>query len=263
LKAIGLSSPHAPGMLDFTHLAFVKKMAPFLDRRPSAEKLIGWLRPEGHSAREAGAAEAIDALLAPWHSGSPPDPFRDYLLQSLRSLYGDPRIVKGSVWDRVEPRSRTTIMRWLTGENIRFFLDVVSRVEDSHMWEPRRKFWLGLHEQKKIDEAWVAFSPKGASTAREMLRSLDRTKGRAFGTQVAGGSRSDTSLLILKIGGCVVVEGSHNYRVHVFSLNSRGCPMLFESQYDCELIRKNPDRKPIQHVGNWQSRVLEQIEYLR
>lgn len=53
------------------------------------------------------------------------------------------------------------LMRWLTGENIRFFLDVVSAVETSHMWEPRRKFWLSLYNQERIDAAWVAFSAGG------------------------------------------------------------------------------------------------------
>jgi hypothetical protein len=264
LKEIGISSPHAPGMLDFAHLAFVKRLSPFLDRRQSAEMLVAWLRPEGQPARDGGAPEAIDALMAPWQSGAPPEAFRDFLLQSLRSMYGDPRIIRGSVWDRIAPASRATIMRWLTGENIRFFLDVVSRVEDSHMWEPRRKFWLSLHEQKKIDEAWVAFSPLGASEARGMIRGLDRSKSVAFGTQTAGGTRANTSLLILKIGRCIVVEGSHDYKVHVFDGRSRHCPKLFEPRYDCEDIRNLPAvEAAVRHHGNWQSRVLEQIEYLR
>lgn len=263
LKSIGFMSPHAPGLLDVAHLAFVKNIASFLDRRSSARKLIAWLRPEGQPAREAGAKEAIDALLAPWQSGAPPDEFRSFLLQSLTSLYGDPRLVRGTVWDRVLPSTRTTIMRWLTGENIRFFLDVVSRVEDSHMWAPRRKFWLGLHEQKKIDEAWVAFSPQGARVARDIGNRLGGEKSIAFGNQIAGGGRSNTSLLILRLGRCVVVEGSHNYKVHVFAGTNRHCPKLFERQYDCNEIRRISGAETIVHLQNWQARVLEQIEYRR
>jgi hypothetical protein len=263
LKKIGFTSPHAPGLLDAAHLAFIRKISPFLDRRVSAKKLIDWLRPPGHQSREAGATESIDALLAPWQSGSPPDEFRDFLIQSLRSLYGDPRLARGTVWDRVLPSSRTTIMRWLTGENIRFFLDVVSRVEDSHMWEPRRKFWLGLYERKMIDEAWVAFSPHATRVAREIGRKIGGEKNIAFGTQIAGGGRANTSLLILRLGRCIVVEGSHSYKVHVFKDRNPHCPKLFQREYDCDAIRSISGSETTVHNGDWQGRVLEQIEYRR
>ena len=67
------------------------------------------------------------------------------------------------------------------------------------MWEPRRKFWLSLHEQNRIDAAWVAFSRSGASHARRQLRSRGSRSLLSFGNQTARGSRMDTSLLILKI----------------------------------------------------------------
>ena len=71
-------------------------------------------------------------------------------------------------------------MRWLTGQNIRFFLDVVSHVETSHMWAPRRKFWLGLYEQRRIDAAWVAFSRKAAEFAAARLSEPSTWQGIGF-----------------------------------------------------------------------------------
>ena len=71
----------------------------------------------------------------------------------------------------------------------------------------------------------------------------------AYGEQTAGGSRLHTSLLILKIGNCIVVEGSHNYKVHVFRDSDRRAPRLFEKKYDCERIRLAPGHREQAHLG--------------
>jgi hypothetical protein len=151
----------------------------------------------------------------------------------------------------------TVILRWLTGENIRFFLDVVSEVEDSHMWVPRRKFWLGLHERGRIDAAWVAFSD---SAAKEAKRRGAGGKGTLrFGVQTAGYGRANTSLLILKIGRKIVVEGSHSYKVHIFDESNQRAPTLYQWRYDCEAVRVIPGSNVKSHNGDWQSWVLEHI----
>ncbi|WP_414813027.1 EH signature domain-containing protein [Pantoea ananatis] len=82
-----------------------------------------------------------------------------------------------------------------------------------------------------------------------------------FGRQVAG-SRKNTSLLILKIGHCIVVEGSHNYKVHIFRSDNKKAPELFRLKYDCEHIRTLPNSFAIPHLSGWQEKVREHIEYL-
>lgn len=124
------------------------------------------------------------------------------------------------------------------------------------MWAPRRKFWLGLHDQKRIDAAWVAFSKEGVEFARR--KGADNRFLR-FGRQEAGGSRTNTSLLILKIGNKIVVEGSHSYKVHVFKDDHPKAPKLYEGRYDCEHIRLLPGSWSVAHNGDWQGRVLEHI----
>lgn len=257
LRQLGLRSPHAPGLMDHVHLAFVEELAPQLANRPAMERLIVWLKPEGQQARASGAAEAIGALLSPWLNKAPSNDTERYLTERLISLYGDPRIRSENLaWARVPANLRAIIDRWLTGENIRFFLDVVSAVEESHMWAPRRKFWLGLHDQKRIDAAWVAFSKEGVEFARR--KGADNRFLR-FGRQEAGGSRTNTSLLILKIGNKIVVEGSHSYKVHVFKDDHPKAPRLYEGRYDCEHIRLLPGSWSVAHNGDWQGRVLEHI----
>jgi hypothetical protein len=262
LRALGIRSPHAPGLMDHAHLAYLKEIAPRLDERCEIDKLLNWLKPEGKDARSSGATEAIEALLAPWRETTPESELQSYLVEALVSFYRDPRVHRGFPWGGVEPSLMVVIMRWLTGENIRFFLDVVSAVEESHMWAPRRKFWLGLYERKMIDEAWVAFSREGAIKASSMRANTENRAGLAYGRQVAGGSRTNTSLLILKIGNCIVVEGSHSYKVHVFRGNNTSAPGLFQPRYDCERIRLTPGAETTPHLGNWQGRVRELIGHL-
>lgn len=255
LKAIGIRSPHAEGLMDYVHKAFVSRLAPQLGNRDAMERLIGWLKPAGQSARSSGAADAISALLKPWQDQSPTADDERYLTASLVDLYGDPRVLseRSGPWMGVPESLLAIVLRWLTGENIRFFLDIVSAVEDSHMWQPRREFWLGLHKQKRIDAAWVALSSEGADLARR--KGADRQILR-FGLQTA---RQNTSLLILKIGSKIVVEGSHSYKVHVFRAENLKAPKLYQRVYDCEDIRKIPGAWSVRHSGDWQGRVLEQI----
>lgn len=260
LIAQGIRDPHASGLLLHAHLAFVSGMKPRLDQPAEAERVLGWLRPKGRKARIEGAAEALDALLEPWRSNEPPENLRDLLLERLVDGYGDPRVRVGDPWDAMDPDCKGVMLRWLTGANIGFFLDVVSQAEESHMWQPRREFWWGLYRQGRIGAAWVAFCPEAAELAERLL---DREGGPAtlkYGRQTAGGGRSRTSLLIMKIGDSVVVEGSHSYKVQVFRKADRGAPRLFDERYDCERIRLAPGHDQQAHHRGWQDRVLRLIE---
>ena len=251
----GFHDPHASGLLHHAHLAYVDAMKPALRTEPGVRRMLGWLAPTGTQARVTGVKEAIEALLTPWRSREPTARIRDQLTEGLVASYGDPRVRRGGVWPQVNSDCRDVLLRWLTGANIQFFLDVVSEVETSHMWQPRREFWWDLYERGQIDAAWVAFSPNAARTARRLAEGAEKPGHLAYGEQTAGGSRRHTSLLILKIGHCIVVEGSHSYKVHVFKDSDRRAPRLFEKQYDCERIRLAPGHREQAHHVGWQERV--------
>ncbi len=256
LRDLNLLSPHAPGIMDFAHLAFVDRLAPKLDRPAEIDRLLRWLKPDGHEARASGAGVAIEALLKPWRDRDPSQNIQHDLITRIVSYYGDPRVRgRAGAWSSVSDELLAILLRWLTGANIRFFLEVVSAVEDSHMWAPREKFWLTLHNQKRIDAAWVAFSDAGAALARR--KAGNRTI--PFGRQIAGGNRSGTCLLILKIGRKIVVEGSSNYRIHVFDESIPRAPKLYQPSYDCDAIRSIPGAQTRMHLGRWEGWVLERI----
>jgi hypothetical protein len=191
----------------------------------------------------------------------PPQDVLTFITEALMGMYGDPRVMGGGAWAGVPPDCLAVIMCWLTGENIRFFLDVISAVEKSHMFPPRRKFWLSLHEEKRIDAAWVAFSDSGARFAANQTNSASGRSSLSFGRQIARGVRKDTSLLILKIGSKIVVEGSHSYKVHIFKESNPNAPALYLQEYDCEAIRRisGSEKKTHDEYGYWQGWVLERI----
>lgn len=260
LRALGLRAPHAPGLMDFVHLAYVARLRPHLTVRAELEQLLSWLKPDGQAmARSSGASEAIEAVLGHWRKSNPSDADIDLITRSLVEFYGDPRVQQGGAWASVASDCLAVIMRWLTGKDIRFFMDVVSAVEDSHMWEPRRRFWLKLHAQRRIDAAWVAFSPSGADYARRMLAARGERGVLNYGQQTAGYSRANTSLLILKCGSKIVVEGSHSYKVHIFREGHPRAPALYQRAYDCEQIRLMPGAESRSHLGDWQGWVEERI----
>jgi hypothetical protein len=259
LKEIGVRNPHGPGIMNAAHLAYIKQIEPRLGSRLEVERLLDWLKPEGVEAKRTGAGEALSAMLGHWTRSDPPQDYLKYLTESFVGMYGDPRVLKGGVWSAVPEERMAVILRWLTGENIRFFLDVVSAVEDSHMWEPRRNFWLGLHTKGRIDAAWVALSDKGVLEARRRSAATGQRGTLSYGRQVAGGGRANTSLLILKIGRKIVVEGSHSYKVHIFDISNTKAPKLYEPRYDCEDIRLINGSLAQSHLGYWQGWVLEHI----
>ncbi|PJN93363.1 hypothetical protein CNY89_21370, partial [Amaricoccus sp. HAR-UPW-R2A-40] len=71
-----------------------------------------------------------DALLSPWKDMSPDHDLKSYLTAKINALYGHPRIGRyKAVWNETSAAAQAIFQRWLTGENIRFFLDVVTTVE--------------------------------------------------------------------------------------------------------------------------------------
>ena len=260
LQSRGFRNPHSPGILQHSHQVFVKEAKNSLSSLHQVERMLAWLKPtERNNVLESGAEIAIEALLVHWIHDEPPSELRNRLLDELVSNYQDPRVRTGGVWARVREQYKDVLFRWLTGANIEFFLDVVSEVNESHMWPERRKFWLRLYKEGRIHNAWVAFSPRAAKFAqREAAKTHSSGASLEYGTQIALGTRSTTSLLILHIGKCILVEGSHNYKVQFFRHGDPKAPKLFQDEYDCEDIRLTEKLGQVTHIPkSWQNRVEE------
>jgi hypothetical protein len=242
LTRLGLRNPHSAGFMDLAHLSLTEQVRPHLSERNLIDWYIRWLRPPGkEEARNAGAERAIEALIHPWIDIPPEDKLRSYLVETLIELYGDPRIKSGGAWSGIGERHLSVIHRWLTREDMRFFTRVVDAAQSDPMWPPRRDFWLKLYDEGRIDAAWAALSSQAFEYARQHLMRQDAKNAYTrVGFQKA---RQNTSLLILKIGNKIMVDGCHSYRTHVFDIGDPMAPKLFQEGYDCQEIMDASDRR--------------------
>ncbi|EAQ47300.1 hypothetical protein MED193_18944 [Roseobacter sp. MED193] len=242
LLGLGVRNPHGGGFMDFAHRSLTSIVQPHLSERDLIDWYIRWLRPPGKDVgRNTGAELAIEALIYPWLEKTPEDKLRSYLVETLIELYGDPRIKSGGVWGGIDERYMAIVHRWLTREDMRFFTGVVDATQKDAMWPPRRDFWLKLYDEGKIDAAWAALSSQAFEYARQHLMRQDAKNAHTrVGYQQA---RQNTSLLIMKIGNKIMVDGCHSYRTHVFDIADPMAPKLFEEGYNCDQIMRASDRR--------------------
>lgn len=266
LVRLGLRNPHATGFMDHAHLALTRLVRDELSDRDRIDWYLRWLRPPGKTeGRTIGAETAIEALIHPWLKRNPNDKLTSYLVETLIELYGDPRIKSGGVWGGIGERYLAIVHRWLTREDMRFFTGVVDATQNDAMWPPRRDFWLKLYDEGKIDAAWAALSKEGFQYAiRHLMRQDAKNAHTRVGYQ-AGKQGTNTSLLIMKIGNKIMVDGCHNYRTHVFDIADPMAPKLFEEGYDCVEIMRASDRrrskpsKPHNSIPAWSRWVRDMI----
>lgn len=264
LVRLGVRSPHGAGFMDHAHLALTALVRNQLSERDRIDWYINWLRPPGkEEGRTAGAEAAIEALIHPWLKRTPEDEFRSHLVETLIELYGDPRIKSGGVWGGIDEAYMAIVHRWLTREDMRFFTGVVDATQKDAMWPPRRDFWLKLYDEGKIDAAWAALSSQAFEYARQhLMRQGAKNAYTRVGYQRA---RQNTSLLIMKIGNKIMVDGCHSYRTHVFDIADPMAPKLFEEGYDCqEIMYASDKRQPVaakshSNIPSWSRWVRDMI----
>lgn len=233
LKEMGLSSPHTSGLAKAAQQVFVERLKPDLAEPDARQQLFNWLTPENGPVLQTGAGPAVEALLSVWRDKTPPDALRNELSEQIIAAWNDPRLHTGGIWPGFDPDLKNILLRWLTREDMEFFCNVVSLSQKNHMWPPRRDFWLSMHDDGRIDEAWVAFSADAYDTAVRMLRRQGHSSSR-FARQTG---IADLSLLVMRIGNKIVVDGCHNYKTHIFDIGSSSAPKLYDLRYDAAKIR--------------------------
>lgn len=170
-----------------------------------------------------------------------------WLSEKIIAGWNDPRLHTGGIWAGFDPTLKAVLLRWLTREDMEFFCEVVSLSQKNHMWPPRRDFWLKMHDDGRIDEAWVAFSSDAYQVAARRLRQTTNAESR-FGRQV---SIPDLSLLVMRIGNKIVVDGCHSYKTHVFKIDDPNAPKLYKMRYDAVQIRRS---SPLSQTHYWSER---------
>lgn len=261
LTEAGLRNPHGVGFMEHVHRSMTDLVRRNLNDPDMIEWFLRWMKPAGRRPIQTGAAIAVDALLSPWIHQEAPDYVREILVEKLIGMYRDPRIHSGGIWAAVSNECMRVMHRMLTREDMRFFTGVVDSAQKDPMWLKRREFWLKLYDDRVIDAAWVAFSYSAADYARKHLMSESASDIKIrFGRQIAAGSRTNTSLLILEIGDKIFVEGCHNYKTHMFHKGDPKAPKLFQEEYDCEDIRRISHNSLAHNsIPHWSKWVMDMI----
>lgn len=263
LVRLGVRRPHSEGFMHAAHDAYCERVCDSLKSYEEIKRFLAWLFPKRSSRPwKLGARRGIEAILHPWLNENPPDDLRSFLVETLMSIYGDPRLHR-NYWSDVDDEYMRVIFRWITGEDLRFFIDVVSeshkgKARGRAMWEKRRGLWLDLYDDGRIKNAWVAFSTTATFIARNIVNRSDTTlRSERFGWQRA---RQDTSLLIMEIGDKIFVEGCHDYGTRIFNKEDPMAPEFFKEGYDCdEIMDRAPDSKPHISIPVWSRWVRDMV----
>ncbi len=255
LRDLGIRQPHAPGLMVDAHFRFLQLVGRRLREKEDIERLLAWLKPEGQPAMATGAAEAVVALLQPWKEKGIPADLKQILMDRLLDLYGHPKVSRNAIWNQVPPEIEGMFLHWLTGADIRMLFRILNEVERGHMWADREEFWWDLYEKNRIDEVWVAFNREGHRAAQSKVPRDLRQKSTHVRFALQEGDR-DKSLLIMRIGKKIVVEGTYNFKVHIFDADARNAPKLYQRKYDVANIRGSRGAETIPHLGFWQGKVM-------
>jgi hypothetical protein len=261
LRGHGLAAPHDQGFMRLAHSEFVRESrAP--EDAAALDKLMSWIAPPNAPALEDDrAAEVVDRILSPWMTRPCPSDYREQCAARLFDRFGDPRRDKPAFWALVGGEGKRVLYKWLARKSMEAMFEVVTKAatdaDNARLWTNRKRFWLGLYEAGHIDEAWVVLGQEAVPFARALHQQTGDKSFLNFGRQ---SGRSDTSLLLMKIGNKTVVEGSHNFRVHVFPTPSRQTPQLYSETYDLDKIML-PDHHhdARRHNGGWMEWVRDRI----
>lgn len=166
------------------------------------------------------------AALRPFLKKAPNDRLQRLLLDAVLTHVGDPRL-HPQHWQQIE-EERDLVRRWLTGQSLRQFLDIVDEIAQPDHWRFRRAFWEAFYEAGLLEEAWVAFGPEGRAEARRVFGKMAGfAELRPSRKPVEGGH----AVLLMRIGDLVVCDWSHNGRCIIWPSGGPGAPILYRRVY--------------------------------
>jgi hypothetical protein len=216
-----------------------------------------WAYDDGVIRFQGAAAELARTLVRPFIDQTPEPDLRQEILNTLLDRLHDPRL-HPQKWLQVE-EERDQVRRWLAGESLRQFLDIVDRVAMPEHWVYRRAFWKAFYDAGLMEEAWVAFGHEGE---REALRVFGRQA--SFGRLSASGKAVERghAVLLMKIGSLTICDWSHNGRCIIWPKGHQHAPPLYKGRYYSGDLAPRGEPQggiAVRHDGsdsyNWQRRI--------
>lgn len=195
-------------------------------------------------------------------------------LETIVAIAGDPRLSRTTGWQtwwaRVDARLREQAVRWMSGADLRAFLEAVTRYGEeqgksdlTRMFVRRRRFLEGLYESGLIARTRLVLGPEVRSAVRRAgLSSADAA------VYAENGAR-DKAVLLVDCGEFHLVEGSHNFKLYVYA--GAAPASLFDEARRHFRLQDFAERLPAEHTaahgpgthvavvhnGLWQSGALD------
>jgi hypothetical protein len=146
----------------------------------------------------------------------------DAWLTAVQAIGGDPRTRETAQWrlwwSQVPPAHVARAVRWLQGVDLKAFLDGVARYaadtgndDMTRMLDRRRRLLLGLYEQDRVDDVRLVLG----DDIRAWIRRA--TPGGVDAARLSDTAKQDTALVYVDCGDFALVEGSHNFKLHIFT----------------------------------------------
>ena len=237
---------------------------------PTVVRLLDWVSLlSAPVSKTPLAGRFAEALLTPWARRKPTDDMRSMLVEYFVRVYGDPRIEANRryQWRDVSPAAVAVIMNWLAGDTLRGFIDVLEKTADD-IWRYRQKFWMTYYDRGLIEEAWLALGWDALKLAKRLQANQ---KGLGYG-RLEGGTQSDQSVLLLRIGNIVFTEWSHNGSLRAYEVDGGKTPKLYQDTYSGYALREptsldfhsgmnvNPELRHMNSAGGtWQRKARDFI----
>lgn len=210
----------------------------FLRDAQTVRRILKWeALGAGRVVKTSLRVRFADALLGCWSGYIPDETLRKELINFFLEQYGDPRFPahRHYQWEGVSDRAKHVLLNWLTGDTLRAFIELLQRTADD-IWRYREKFWMAYYDQGYIDEAWIALGDDALGIAKRLK--LDE-QGMGY-AHLEGGATRSQSVLLLKIGGLVFTEWSHNGALRAYLEASPDAPTLYRNAYHGAELRARP-----------------------
>ncbi len=168
-------------------------------------------------------AKFAEALLLPWRSQQPPEDLKNEIIAKLLDTIGHPRLDQQH-WYGVSAEAIQVLINWINGRTLDAFFRILQQTADE-IWQYRQKFWQAYFSRGYIEEVWIALG----DNAHDYLRRNSSLKDLQCATLT--GASPNQSILLLKIGGILFCEWSHNGRLRAQRIDSPIAPELYKKTY--------------------------------
>ncbi|MEG3615723.1 EH signature domain-containing protein [Isoptericola haloaureus] len=199
-------------------------------------------------------------------------------VDAVLRIGGDPRHEQSSSWhdwwSHLEPALRQRAVRWMSGADLRAFLDAVRVYGDEtantslqRMYPRRRRFLMGLYESGLVQDTRLILGSNIRPTVKRV------TDVSLAGVAQFSDQARDTAIVLVDCGEFHLIEGSHNFKLHAYigppgpEITDSSRRHFTRTYLNSVLPQKHCERHPKQYEayrswthdpgGNWTGNALD------